>query len=89
VPWNSALFDHSGTVRGSLALMTKLTEIVQMPREVTEPHTGDKRYIRRGKKGKFTSRQADVGRSLSADRRSKAKTIVKKGEGDRGDRRSD
>jgi len=27
-----------------------------------------------------------VGRSLSADRRSKARTIVKKGEGDRGDR---
>jgi hypothetical protein len=34
-------------------------------------------------------RQVDVGRSLSADRRSKAKTIVKKGEGDRGDQRSD
>src|SRR5262245_56673150 len=30
----------------------------------------------------------EVGRSQSADRRSKAKTIVKKGEGDRGDRRS-
>jgi hypothetical protein len=60
-----------------------------MPREVTEPHTGDKRYVRRGKKGKFMSRQVDVGRSLSADRRSKAKTIVKKGEGDRGDQRSD
>jgi hypothetical protein len=44
---------------------------------------------RRGKKGQFTSRQVDVGRTLSADRRSKAKTIAKKGEGDRGDRRSD
>jgi hypothetical protein len=30
-----------------------------------------------------------VGRSLAADRRSKAKTTVKKGEGDRGDQRSD
>jgi hypothetical protein len=59
-----------------------------MPRELVEPHKGDKRYVRR-KGGKFTSRQTDVGRSLSADRRSKAKTIVKKGEGDRGDRRSD
>jgi hypothetical protein len=59
-----------------------------MPRELIEPH-GDKRYVRRGKKGKFTSRQVDVGRSLSVDRRSKAKTVVKKGEGDRGDRRSD
>jgi hypothetical protein len=43
---------------------------------------------RRRKGGKFTTRQTDVGRSLSADRRLKAKTIVKKGEGDRGDRRS-
>jgi hypothetical protein len=57
-----------------------------MPRELIEPHKGDKRYVRR-KKGKFSSRQASVGRSLSADRRSKAKTIVKKGEGDRGDQR--
>jgi len=59
-----------------------------MPRELTEPHKGNKRYVRRGKKGQFSSRQVDVGRSLSADRRSKAKTIVKKGEGDRGDRRA-
>jgi hypothetical protein len=59
-----------------------------MPRELIEPHKGEKRYLRRGKKRKFTSKQADVGRSLSADQRSKAKTIVKKGEGDRGDRRS-
>jgi hypothetical protein len=57
-----------------------------MRRELVQPHNGDKRYVRR-KKGKFSSRQTDVGRSLSADRRSKAKTIVKKGEGDRGDQR--
>ena len=60
-----------------------------MPREFIEPHKTDKRYVRRGKKGQFSARQVDVGRSLAADRRSKAKTIVKKGEGDRGDRRSD
>jgi hypothetical protein len=60
-----------------------------MPRELIEPHKGDKRYVRRGKKGQFTSRQTDVGHSLAADRRSKAKSIVKKSEGDRGDRRSD
>jgi len=41
-----------------------------------------------GKKGKF-KKEVDVGRSLSADRRSKAKTIVKMGEGDRGDRASE
>jgi hypothetical protein len=35
---------------------------------------GEKRYVRR-QKGKFSTRQSNVGRSLSADRRSKAKTI--------------
>jgi len=59
-----------------------------MPRELVQPRKADKRYVRRGKRGQFTSRQTDVGRSLSADQRSKAKTVVKKGEGDRGDRRS-
>jgi hypothetical protein len=51
-----------------------------------EPHKSDKRYVRR-KKGKFTTKQVKVGRSLAADRRSKSKTVVKKGEGDRGDQR--
>lgn len=57
-----------------------------MPRQLIEPHPGDKRYVRR-EKGKFTSRQVDVGRALTADRRSKSKTVVKKGEGDRGDQK--
>ena len=54
-----------------------------MPRELITPR-GDKRYMRRGKSGKFKESD-DVGRSLSADRRKKAKTVVRKGEGDRGD----
>ena len=53
-----------------------------MPRELIEPHKVDKRYVCR-KGGKFTTRQTDVGRSLAADRRSKAKRVVKKGDGDR------
>jgi hypothetical protein len=57
-----------------------------MPRELIEPNKGDKRYVRR-KKGRFTKSQDDVGRSLAADRRKKAKTKVKKGEGDRGDQK--
>ncbi len=57
-----------------------------MPRELIEPHKGDKRYIRR-KGGKFTKSQDDVGRASTADRRRKAKKVVKKGEGDRGDRK--
>jgi hypothetical protein len=58
-----------------------------MPRELIEPHKGDKRFIRRDKDGQFTESQVDVGRSLSADRRSQSKTVVKKGDGDRGDQK--
>ena len=45
----------------------------------------DKRYVRRDGKGKFKESD-DVGRSLSSDRRTKAKTKSKPGQGDRGDR---
>jgi hypothetical protein len=61
-------------------------EKVEMPRELIEPHKGDKRFIRRDRQGQFKESD-DVGRSLAADRRTKAKTIVKKGEGDRGDQK--
>ena len=54
-------------------------------RELIEPNKGDKRYIRRDEEGKFTTEQDDVGRSLSQDRRQKAKTNVPPGQGDRGD----
>lgn len=53
-------------------------------RTLIEPHKGDKRYARRNKTGEF-KKEVDVGRSLAADRRSKAKTKVSKGQGDRGD----
>jgi hypothetical protein len=56
-----------------------------MPRELIAPK-GDKRYVRRGAKGRFKESD-DVGRSLPVDKRKKAKTVVKKGEGDRGDRK--
>jgi hypothetical protein len=45
----------------------------------------DKRFVRRSKSGQFKESD-DVSRSLSADRRRKAKTKVKSGQGDRGDR---
>ncbi|HLJ47495.1 MAG TPA: hypothetical protein VKU01_15880 [Bryobacteraceae bacterium] len=54
-------------------------------REVIQPHKGDRRYIRRDEQGHFTANQVNVGKSLAADRRHKAKTIVPKGQGDRGD----
>ena len=56
-----------------------------MPRELIEPNPGDKRYVRRDENGRFKE-QVDVGRSLSQDRRKQAKTKVKPGDGDRGDR---
>lgn len=55
-------------------------------RELIAPH-GDKRYARRDEKGRFTSEQDNVGRSLAQDKRTHAKTISKPGQGDRGDRK--
>jgi hypothetical protein len=55
-------------------------------RELIAPR-GDKRYVRRDDQGQF-SESDDVGRSLSADRRKKAKRTVKPGQGDKGDRKS-
>lgn len=58
-----------------------------MKREVIEPRSNDKRYVRRDKAGQFTGDQVNLGNSLSADRRTKSKTIVPKGRGDRGDQK--
>jgi hypothetical protein len=46
----------------------------------------DKRYVRRDEKGRFKE-VVDVGKSLAADRRTKSKTVVPKGQGDRGDQK--
>jgi len=54
-------------------------------RELIKPN-GDARYVRRDASGRFNESD-DVGRSLAADRRRKAKTASKPGYGDRGDRR--
>ncbi len=55
-------------------------------RELIDTGT-DKRYVRRDKEGQFKE-SVDVGKSLAADQRQHAKTVSKKGEGDRGDRKS-
>ena len=54
-------------------------------RELIDTGT-DKRYVRRDEKGQFKE-SADVGKSLAADRRTKAKTVAKPGQGDRGDQK--
>ena len=53
-------------------------------RELIDTGT-DKRYVRRDEKGQFKE-VVDVGKSLAADQRQHAKTVAKKGEGDKGDR---
>ena len=47
----------------------------------------DKRYVRRDGLGQFKESD-DQGRSLRSDRRRRAKTRVKSGYGDRGDRKA-
>ena len=54
-------------------------------RELIDTRT-DKRYVRRDEKGRFKESD-DVGRSLSQDVRKAAKTKVKAGQGDKGDRK--
>jgi hypothetical protein len=61
--------------------------MAQGKRELIDTGT-TKRYMRRDERGRF-KRSVDVGRSLAADRRTDAKTVVPKGQGDRGDQRPD
>lgn len=56
-------------------------------RELIEPHSGDKRYIRRDEAGRITDDQVDVSKSLRADVKQTAKTKVPKGQGDKGDQK--
>jgi hypothetical protein len=54
-------------------------------RELIDTGT-DKRYVRRNEAGQFKESD-DVGKSLSQDRKKAAKTTVKSGQGDKGDRK--
>jgi hypothetical protein len=71
------------TAAKSTRTATKRTRKAAAKRELIDTGT-DKRYVRRGVRGQFKESD-DVGRSLSIDRRKKAKTKVKSGQGDRGD----
>jgi hypothetical protein len=53
-------------------------------RELIDTGT-DKRFVRRDERGRFKESD-DQGRSLTADRRQHAKSVSKKGQGDKGDR---
>ena len=54
-------------------------------RELIAPR-GDKRYVRRSKQGQFKESD-DQGASLASDVRTKARTTVPSGQGDRGDQK--
>jgi len=66
-------------------IVKKATSKPAAKRELIAPR-GDKRYVRRDEKGRIKESD-DVSRSLSQDRRRKAKTTAKAGQGDRGDRK--
>jgi hypothetical protein len=55
-------------------------------RELVDTGT-NKLYVRRNRRGTSFKEVEDTGRSLAADRRRKAKTVAKRSQGDRGDRR--
>jgi hypothetical protein len=63
---------------------TKQTARKAAKRELIDTGT-DKRYVRRATSGQFKESD-DVGRSLAADRRKRAKTKSKPEQGDKGDR---
>lgn len=55
-------------------------------RELIDTGT-NKLFVRRNARGTSFKEVEDVGRSLTTDRRRKAKTVSKPGQGDKGDRR--
>jgi hypothetical protein len=55
-------------------------------RELIDTGT-NKLYVRRNQRGTSFKEVEGVGRSLAQDRRRKARTTAKRGQGDRGDRR--
>ena len=58
---------------------------VAAKRERIDPKRGGTRFVRRSASGTF--KESDqVSKSLPADRRKKAKTKAKRGQGDKGDR---
>ena len=71
-------------IRGRSFIHMPRTKSKTSKRTVVEPHKGDRRYVRRNRRGQFKE-EVNVGRSLAADRPRKARTKVKAGQGDRGD----
>lgn len=78
-----------GIHHGGLTMAARKTATKRKPaakRELINTGT-NKLYVRRNERGTSFKEVVDVSRSLASDRRRKAKTIAKPGQGDRGDRR--
>lgn len=74
-----------GVARKKAAKKKTATRKSAAKRELIDTGT-DKRYVRRNALGTSFVESDDVGRSLAQDVRRKARTKVKSGQGDRGDR---
>jgi hypothetical protein len=76
---------------GSMAARKKVAKKKTARRKAAKRELIDtgsnKLYVRRNKRGTSFKEVEDVGRSLTQDRRRKAKSVAKRGQGDRGDRR--
>ncbi len=64
----------------------KMARLKAAKRELIDTGT-NKLYVRRNRRGTSFKEVEDVGRSQTQDRRRKAKTVAKRGQGDKGDRR--
>jgi hypothetical protein len=73
-----------GSKRKTVAKRKTATKRKKAAKRTLISPRGDKRYIRRDSKGRIKESD-DVSRSLSGDRRRKAKGKAPKGQGDRGD----
>jgi hypothetical protein len=71
-------------VKRKAAVKQSTTRKRAAKRELIDTGT-DKRFVRRGSAGRFQESD-DMGKSLAADRRQKAKKKVRSGQGDKGDR---
>jgi hypothetical protein len=88
MPGNAALDLHRNDRRQSSMAKKRATKKAGRKKAARREliNTGtDQRFVRRGIGGRFKESD-DVGRSLAADRRKKAKAKAKRGQGDKGDR---
>jgi hypothetical protein len=79
---------HLAFARGRRPTVAKKTATKRgsQKRDLVKPKRGGSRYTKRTKAGQFKEMD-DVGRSLKADKRTKAKKTAKPGYGDQGDRK--